>query len=229
MFRLALAAALGVAATGCGLIDPDITDFDLSVPDKTFSVDTAQWELTSDSTMPAIECGNNPGVCSAGISQACGAEFCFGSCDGTNCQALVAVSLFTQINLFDEKPELQTIDNQPLVSVTVNRVAYDVTENTLSIATPELTVYVAPGSTVTTGDPTARAIGTVAPIPAGTQLTDAEVNLTPEGRDTLRQFMKDYKTPFNILVGTNVTIRAGDPIPAGKLTVVVRVAASAGI
>jgi hypothetical protein len=229
MLRLALAAMLGVAATGCGLIDSNITDFDLSVPNKTFSVDTAQWDLTSDSEMPAIACSGMPGVCSAGISQACGAEFCFGSCDGTNCKALIAVSLFTPINLYDEKPELQTIDDQPLVTVTVNRVAYDVTENTLSIDTPELTVYVAPANAVTTGDPQARAIGTVASIPAMTQLTDAEVNLTPEGRDTLRQYMKDYKTPFNILVGTSVELSAGDPIPAGKLTVVVRVAASAGI
>jgi len=230
MTRLISVAALTALLAGCGFIDPDITNFDLMLPEKEFTVDTAQWELSDDATFPAIPCAEQPGVCSAGISEVCGNEaLCFGSCDGVNCKALVLVSLFQPVDLYDERPELKTIDEQPLVSVTVDRVAYDITENTLNIESPELTIYVGPSSTMTPGDPQAQPVGTVVPIPAGTQLTEAEVNMTPDGREDLSEFMKDYMTEFNIIVGAQVEISAGEPVPSGRLTAVVYGNAHAGI
>lgn len=230
MTRWTLVAAVVLSTAGCGLIDSDITNFELLFPDKEFTVDTAQWELSDDATFPEIPCDTQPGVCSTGIAAACGNEaLCFGSCDGVNCKATVLVALFQPVNLYDERPELKTIDEQPLVSVTVDRVAYDVTENTLSMDSPELTLYVGPATAMTPGDPLARPVGTVAPIPAGTQPTEEEVNMTPEGRDDLREFMKDYMTEFNIIVGAQVEIEAGDPMPSGRLTAKVYGNAHAGL
>lgn len=230
MTRSTLAAAVVLSMAGCGLIDSDITNFELLLPEKEFTVDTSQWQLSEDATFPEIPCAGQPGVCSAGIAEACGNEaLCFGSCDGTNCKATVLVSLYQPVNLYDERPELKEIDDQPLVSVTVDRVVYDVDENTLNVDSPELTVYVGPSSAMTPGDPLAVAVGTVAPILVDTQPQETEVNMTPEGRDALREFMKDYKTEFNIIVGAEVPISAGDPMPNGRLTATVYGNAHAGL
>ena len=230
MNRSILAAAAALWLAGCGLIDPDITDFELQLPKKEFTVNTGEWELSADAVFPRIDCTSQPGVCPTGIATACGNEaLCFGSCDGTYCRATVLVALFQTVNLYDERPELKTIDEQPLVSVTVERVAYDVIENTLNVDLPELTVYVGPASAMTPGDPLARPIGTVPPILAGTLPTDAEVNMTPEGREDLREYMKDYMSEFNIIVGAEVEMEADDPMPSGRLTAAVYGNARAGI
>jgi hypothetical protein len=232
MSRLLTLAAVAAAATaGCGLIDSDITQFDLSMPERTFTVDTEQWELSSDASLPSIDCSGMPGVCSTGIDQYCGSEACFGSCGATDeCQIKVLVSLYRTVNLYDEKPELQTLDDQPLVDVTIDRIYYVATENTMNVSSPELTVYLAPQTIMNPGDPQARAIGVIAPLPAQTLVLDPiDVDLTPEGRDILRQFMTDYRTPFNIIVGAEVDIQAGDTMPEGRVVAKVSVDAHAGL
>ncbi len=229
-----LAAGLLVAApliTGCGLIDPDIADFDLSLPEKEIVVDTSTWQLTEEPQMPAVDCTESAGVCSLGIAEFCGAEgICFGTCnEEQTCDVKVLVNLWHTFDLAREKPELQEIEGKPLVSITIDRIAYTVSENTMNVDTPEMTVYVAPGSVMSPGDPGAEAIGTLPPVPAGTTVEEQDVVLTPNGREILAEFMKRYSQPFNIIVGTDVDIHAGDAIPSGTLTAVVLVTAVAGI
>lgn len=228
---LAIAAVAAAATVGCGLIDSDITQFDLSMPERTFTVDTEQWELSSDPTFPSIDCSAMAGVCSAGVEQYCGSEACFGSCGATDeCQVKVLVSLYRAVDLYDEKPELQTLDDQPLVDVTIDRIYYVVTENTMNVSSPLLTVYIAPQTIMNPGDPQAQAIGSIAPLPAQTLVLEPiDVDLTPEGRDILRQYMTDYRTPFNIIVGAEVDIQAGDTMPQGKVVAKVSVDAHAGL
>ena len=64
---LALAGALG----GCGLVDPDITHFELYIKDKQFTVDTAQWELQDVGMFTDIDCSGNAGLCATAAQQAC--------------------------------------------------------------------------------------------------------------------------------------------------------------
>lgn len=234
MLKLARYAALAAGLTlfaGCGLIDPDIADFDLSLPEKEIVVDTSTWQLTDDATVPAVDCSENPGVCSLGISELCGAEgICFGSCnEAQTCDVKVLVNLWHSFDLAREKPELQEIEGQPLVSVSINTIAYKVTENTLNVATPEMTVYVAPEGVMSPGDPGAEAIGTLPPVPPGTLIESQDVVLTDNGRELLAGYMKRYAQPFNIIVGTDVDLEAGDEVPTGTLTAVVMVTAVAGI
>ena len=83
MVRFLVIAAICLGAGGCGLIDSDITRFDLRVSDKRFTVDTSEWNLTADASFPSIPCAGTPGICSTGIDQVCGNDAaCFGSCDG---------------------------------------------------------------------------------------------------------------------------------------------------
>jgi hypothetical protein len=232
MIRLFTLAALAAALGGCGLIDSDITRFDLRVSDMTFTVDTAQWELSGDTNgeFPAIDCSQMVGVCSAGISQACGNEaLCFGSCDGTNCEALVLVALFQSVNLTQERPELDDIAKQPIIDVHVESIVYSIEENTLSAATPELKLYVAPPSVMNPGDPQAKVVGTIQPVPAGTTLTGRELVADETGRRNLETFMGDYKAEFNVIVGGQVKVSAGDPLPLGSMRASVTVDAYADL
>ncbi len=216
---------------GCGLIDPNIADFDLSLPEKEIVVDTSQWNLTEDAVMPAIDCSENAGVCSLGIGQLCGSEgICFGTCGPeTTCDVKILVNLWQSFDLAKDKPELQEIEGKPLVSITIESIGYKVTENTLNVDSPEMTVYVAPANVMAPGDPQAAAIGTIPVVPAGMTSGVLDVQLTEDGRALLADYMKKYSVPFNLVVGTQVDISAGDPIPTGKLTAVVVVSAVAGI
>lgn len=224
-------ALTSLTVLSCGLIDPDIADFDLSLPEKDIVVDTSQWQLTTDATMPAIDCTDSPGVCSAGITELCGAEgVCFGTCnEDKSCEVKVLVNLWHSFDLAKEKPELEEIEGKPLVSITIGKIGYKVTENTMNIDSPEMTVYVAPGNVMSQGDPQAQAIGTLPVIAAGTTVEEQEVILTENGKELLGEYMKQYSVPFNIIVGTDVDILPGDEIPTGKLTAVVLVTAVAGI
>jgi hypothetical protein len=231
MIRLFAMACVACTLSGCGLIDSDITRFDLRVSNKTFTVDTAQWELSGDNgEFPAIDCSQMVGVCSAGISAACGNEaLCFGSCDGTNCEALVLVALFQSVNLTQERPELDDIAKQPIIDVHVERIVYSVEENTLSASTPELSLYVAPPSVMNPGDPQARLVGHIQPVPAGATFADQNLVVDEMGRLNMETFMGDYKAEFNVIVGGQVKISAGDPLPLGSMRASITVDAYADL
>jgi len=215
---------------GCGLIDSNIADFDLSLPEKEILIDTSTWMLTSDATLPAIDCSNNAGICSAAVSQLCGSDICFGTCNATQeCDVKILVSLWHRFDLAQEKPELQQIEGKPLVSITINRIAFKVLENTLNIATPSMSVYVAPEGVMSPGDPDALVIGTLPPIAPGTVMETTDMQLSPEGKNILATFMKQYSKPFNIIVGTDINMHPGDSVPTGMLKAVVVVTATAGI
>lgn len=232
--RFILAGIMGGLCSltlSCGLIDPNIADFDLSLPEKEIVVDTGQWDLTADSTMPAIDCSDNAGVCSLGVSQLCGAEgICFGTC-GTQdtCDVKILVNLWQTFDMTKDKPELAEIEGQPLVSITIQSIGYKISENTLNVDSPPMVVYVAPINVMSPGDPQAEAIGNIPSVPAGMTSSELEVELTENGRQLLSDYMKNYTVPFNLVVGTEVDVLAGDVVPTGKMSAVVLVSAVAGI
>lgn len=230
MNRLAFAAIL--LGAGCGLIDSNIADFDLSLPEKELTVDTSDWMLTDQTTVPAVDCSGMAGACSAGVAQICSAsELCFGSCDATTetCSAEVLIELFQRFELATEKPELMEIDGKPLVDVTINRIAYSVTENTMNVDAPELAVYIGPQEAMSSGHPQAEQIGTIPVVPAGTTVEDGEVQLLPDAEQTMERYLKDYQTPFNVIAGSLVQLEAGDTVPQGRLVAIVQVSATAGL
>lgn len=229
--RVLLCACTAATLAACGLIDTDIADFDLSLPQKDIVIDTGQWELTGEESMPSVDCSERAEACSLGIEELCGADgVCVGSCNADQtCDVKILVNLWHDFDLAKEKPELEEIEGQPLVSVEIKKIAYRVKENTLNVDTPEMTVYVAPAGVMSPDDPQAQAIGTLAPISAGMVSDEEEVTLTPNGRAILAGFMQQYSVPFNLIVGTEIDIHAGDLVPTGRLTTVVLVTAVAGI
>ncbi|MEZ4402847.1 MAG: hypothetical protein R3B06_22695 [Kofleriaceae bacterium] len=228
---LLLVAALALPLGGCGLVDSNITNFDLALPDKTFTIDAANWSLMNADQFVSQSCTTAPDPCAAAAAQACASGTCIGMCNATSmtCDLTLFVSLYTGVDLLTEKPELSSIQDEPVITVTIDAITYSVTENAMNVDTPEMKVYAAPSTVTRAGDPLAREIGTVAPIPAGTTLPETAVVLSPTGKATLAEFMGDFKTPFNIVVGSSLMVSQGQQVPAGKLVVKVAVKAHAGV
>ncbi|HEU0036828.1 MAG TPA: hypothetical protein VFQ53_39735 [Kofleriaceae bacterium] len=209
-----------------------MTDFDLTLPEKRFTVDTSSWDVDSVQAEAYLQtsCASAPTICSSAAQQACAMD-CSGECNASTqtCDLTLDVSLYQMIDLVTEKPELKSLNDEPVIQVTIDRVAYEVTTNTLNVDTPEMVVYVAPMSVMEPNDPQAKPIGTIDPVPAGTTVASREITFTPTGRADLIAVMSTYKTPFNVLVGSALTVRSGQQLPAGKLDAVVRIKAHAGI
>jgi hypothetical protein len=227
------AAVVSLALTGCGLISSDVTNFDLTLPEKKFTIDASGWDVkqADANTYLAMDCSTRPAVCSTAVQLACEMG-CSGACNSRTCDLSLDVSLLQPVDLLAEKPELKSINDEPVVKVTIDSVTYEVTSNTLNVDTPEVTLYVAPISTVTAdrSDPQVKAIGTIAPVPAGWVTEHVEqLKFTPTGKAELVKIMSTFKTPFNVLVGSSIVVTNGQMIPTGKLEAVVRIKGHAGL
>lgn len=230
MSRWILLTMMPLALCGCGIIDPNITRFDLRLPERMFTMDTDQWQLSSSGAVfPDLPCDQDPTVCEAQVDDLCGGDQCTALCVAGSCQMIVQVTLWRMVDLYEENPELKTINEQPLVDVEIDSVHYQVTENTLNIDTPALTLYMAPASVMDAADPAAREVGVIPPIAAGSPQGKADVMVSTAQEQALGDFMRDYQTPFNLIISADITVEAGDPIPMGRITADVGVDASAGI
>src|SRR5262245_53671432 len=128
--------ALLMASSACGLISSDVADFDLNLPDKNFSIDASRWQVDQQQAMTLLStsCASAPNVCSSAAQAACEMN-CSGTCSmqTQKCELELDVGLYQPINLLMEKPELQSINDQPVIKVTIDSVTYDVTQNTLNV------------------------------------------------------------------------------------------------
>lgn len=224
-------ATMAALIAGCGLIDPDVADFDLSLPEKEFSIDAAAKPLGPEATTAInTSCAGLPNLCRTLATAACPQGQCTGSCSATTmtCELTIPVRLFTTINLASERPELQQIEDRAFVSVTIDSIGYGVSRNTLNVETPPMSIYIAPAAVM---DPAnATAIGTLPAIPPRMTLPlGTPLDLTADGRAAMVRFMKDFRAPFNLIVATNIVIGAGDMIPSGQLAASVKIQATAGL
>jgi hypothetical protein len=232
MTHLWMCAAI-IVASGCGLISSDVTNFDLTLPDKKFSIDAASWDVAEAdvAALLATSCADSPNVCSSAARQACRTG-CSGVCNASTqtCDLALDVNIYQTIDLVNEAPELKALNDEPVVKVTIDSVTWQITSNTLSVDTPVMTVFVAPASVMDPNDAQTKVIGTIDPIAAGT-VTEApqELTFTATGRADLIAMMSTFKTPFNVLVGSTLLVTQGDTIPTGKLDAVVKIRAHAGL
>lgn len=218
---------------GCGLISSDVTNFDLTLPPKNFTIDMGRWQVDSiaaDQYFMRSCSASNPTFCNTAVQQACTMD-CSGSCGESNtCELSLDINLRQPVDLVMEKPELRSIDDEPIIKVTIDSVTYEVTTNTLNVDTPELAIYVAPISALASDDPQAKQIGSIPPIAAG-EVTSGQQSLrfTTAGRAELINLMSSFKTPFNVIIGSALVVTASQPWPTGKLDAVVRIKGHAGL
>jgi hypothetical protein len=123
--------------------------------------------------------------------------------------------------------------------VTINRVAYWISNDTLNVPVPSVDLFVAPQATTDADDPKAQLIGSITGVPARAttcldqkdsnpdtaagQTPICDVALSEAGQAALTAYVQDYKTtPFNLIAHTKIVARAGDPMPSGRLDFGVR-------
>ncbi|MBP9087596.1 MAG: hypothetical protein KBG15_15850 [Kofleriaceae bacterium] len=227
------ALALVLSAGGCGLVDTNVADFNLDLPEKQFTVDASSWNVNANaaSTFLTTSCAQMPTLCGQAAASVCKAASCTGTCDATSktCVLSLGVSNYNTIDLVTEKPELKTINEQPVIKVTIDRVTYAVRANTLNVDSPEMTIYVAPATVMVATDAQAKAIGTIPVVPAGTTLPATEITFSETGRADLIAAMSNFKVPFNIIVGSTLLVKSTTLIPAGKLESGIQITAHAGL
>lgn len=248
---------------GC-LIDDSVTDFTFQLPQKNFSVDTASFTPPTVTTIP---CTQSPDSCldlspdlSCGTTNYCevddpthvpeipctaqddpcaslGSEF---SCDlGSQvCQVTIPFELVTETDLANEVPELETVGSSDFTSVRLDYLRMRVLENTFSVATPPVDVFVAPQTTVTlyvpgsnppTLSPGVEAVGEVPSIPAGVSGHTEEVALTTGGSAAITGYCRTPEIPFNIFVYSEIVLQGGDAVPQGRLVLQVDSAATVSL
>lgn len=227
------ALVVAASASSCGLISDDVADFNLDLPDKKFSIDASSWNVDDAEAQALLstDCSAAPNVCNTAAQMACEMN-CSGTCSATTqkCELSLDVGLHQAINLVQEKPELKSINDQPVIKVTIDSVTYDVTANTLNVVTPDIAVYVAPSTVMKPSDPGAIKIGTIEAVPAGgTTDKPREVTFTADGKAKLVSMMSSFKTPFNVIVGGTIVVKEGQVVPSGKLDAVIRIRAHAGL
>ncbi|MDB4957692.1 MAG: hypothetical protein JWO36_5261 [Myxococcales bacterium] len=235
-----VAGMLVLASAGCGLISSDVTNFDLTLPNKTFSVDTGSWNVSQSAADAYLmhSCTTSQ-VCSSAVAAACSTG-CAGECDATShtCDLDLQVAVHQGVDLVTEKPELKTINDQPLIKVAIDSVQYEVALNTLTVATPAMKIYVAPISVMDPNDPMAKQVGLVESIPAMTLVTRKDMTFSDgstgatsadQGRQNLIDAMSSYKVPFNVLIGTQLVVKMGSSVPMGKLDAIIHIKAHAGL
>jgi hypothetical protein len=240
-WAVGVAVGLGVGALGgCGLISSDVTNFDLTL-DKQFTIDATNWKIdttkatslfTPDGKLQGLPCGSSPSVCSSAVTAACPMGGCTGTCNMTSnfCELSLDISLSQPVDLSKEQPELQTLNSEPVIKVSIDRVSYDVANNNLTVATPEISVSVGPTTAVSATDAQVKVIGTIPAIPAGfVTMGSQQLMFTPTGKTQLIDIMSHFKTAFNVWAGSSIKITAGQALPMGKLEAVVHVLGHAGV
>jgi hypothetical protein len=222
---LAVVAGLG----GCGLISSDVTNFDLTLSPKKFTIDATRWTVDQDkaNTYLSMSCASNMALCSSAVQLACTKD-CSGTCNARQtCDLALDIALSQPVDLVSEQPELKSINDEPVIKVSIDSVTYLVSSNSLNVATPEIQVYVAPMSVM---KPPATLIGTIPSIAAGQVVTSPQaLQFTPDGKKQLIDIMSSFKTPFNVLVGSSLLVTAGQQMPMGKLEAVVNITGHAGL
>jgi hypothetical protein len=212
------------------LISSDVTNFNLDLPEKKFSVDTASWNVDQQMAMAVLNTScSMSSQCMQAAEAACAMD-CSGTCNmQSRCSINLDVGLHTSVNLLMEKPELQSINDKSVIDVTIDDLTYVVEANTLNVPTPEMKIYVAPVTVMDPKDPMAKQIGTIPAVEAGMTTPSAKMMFTAMGRENLTATMGNFKTPFNIIVGSTLTMSSGMPVPTGRLDATIKVRAHAGL
>ncbi len=229
MFRLGLGLLL---LGGCGLVSSSAADVSLDLPPKPFSIDTSGWQVTQDAATAYLATTCTPStttdVCAAAATAACPMN-CTGSCDAGahTCDLALQVAAHQMVDLLTEEPSLESLANHSGVTVTVDSVQYQVTDNTLNIATPPITVYVAPMSATLPTDSGVTAIATIDPVAAKAVVATENLAFLDGGQAALTAAMSDFKDPFNVIVGATITLAPGESLPTGKLDATVQINAHA--
>jgi hypothetical protein len=161
------------------------------------------------------------------------------SCD-TTLHKCVASAEMRASEPIDLSKQMETAFPQQAIQfgvevVEVKRVTYWVDKNMLNVPTPPIDIYVAPSAARDENDPKATLMATVAMLPAKSMVCGdpayaagdpkapagapvCSAPLPDAGKTALAAFVKDFKTPFQIIAHTVVVAKPGEPLPSGSIS-----------
>jgi hypothetical protein len=214
---------------GCGLISSDITSVKFDLPEQYFTFDTA-WVGTTfpATTLPSIQCPDPrtaEACCSAAMVASpevnCGNVICDEPSD-TCALTRVIESPPQMIDLKRQVSALSGYSSQSVIDVTISKISYDITQNTLNVDLPAVELYVASKDATSPSDKSAKLFGTVPPTEHGKTLTDGTVALDPQGQEAFKGFAHNFGTPFVFMARTKVVVPGGTPLPMGALSLTIK-------
>jgi len=232
-----LGVATSLLAAGCNLVGSTGLQTDYSF-DALHYASPAFGDPSAMATVPDVPCDpTGMDVCAA-AGAALALQNATFSCDATlkKCIAQGEVRASEPIDL--SKQQETSFPPQAIqfgVSVVeVKRLTYWIDKNSLTVATPPIEFYVAPAAAQNEKDMKATLIASIGMVPAkSSACTDTpypagdtkaaglpvcSATLPQAGKDALASFVKDYKTPFQIIAHAIVVARPGDPLPSGSIS-----------
>ncbi len=239
-FSLAFASLIGLA--GCDLLNAKTFSYTYAFDPQTFAANLG--DSTGDA--PTIACTQAPTACAAFSALKLQNATVTPACDAGSgdCTATADVRLSYMVDLATQTGFPPDAIRFGISAVTIEKIAYWVSSNSLNVATPHIDLFVAPASAQ---DETQGGVllGSVASLPAGSAscadpadpTVDANANgaaicdlpLTSAGQSALAGFAKNASTSFQILAHAQFQIVGGEPIPAGAINFTVRPAINIGI
>lgn len=214
LIAIALVSTLGA----CDLLK-DAASFTVCTDYEKFSIDSAQVGLSAAAgqTVPAIPCTTQQDVCAQATAQlSCsgGSYQCTIQC-GASAKCEVTATVEAPPKTIDLSQKIKnSLQASAIDAVSLDGVEYRIAANTLNFNTPEIKVYVGPNTAQKSSDGTLFA--TVPTIPKG-GTPSGKLTPTAAGQTALNGFVKNYKTPFNLLSSATMTFATGDSLPQGKL------------
>jgi hypothetical protein len=233
-----IAAFLAAPVVGCNLVSSNT----FSVPYSFSPISYEDKFGDANGTVPAIMCDPGNANSCAAVQIPPGSSL-MAVCDdkAKSCAATAELRLSYPVDLTMENLPSEAI-MYGINFVSIGKVEYWSSNDTLNFNTPLIDIYVAP---MTAQDETGGTkLGSIGPImPGGTPTcsdthdTDSaagmsmvcDMPLDSDGENALANFVKDYKTPFQFFAHTTVSAMAGEPLPAGTLDFTVRPVISIGI
>ncbi len=229
--KILLAGVLLIGSVDCGLISSDITTTGYQLPAQTYSFDTSMFKGLPTGSTQAVPCGDGQAItdcCNPAPLPApdCTTTplVCLADSSGSSvCTAEIPQSLSSEINLGTAVPALSKF---PTGNISIASINYTVTNNTLNVDLPAVTIYLAPGGVTNPKDAQAMVFGTIPAIPAGTDPSAMVVKDSGADR-AFQTYAGNLSTPFDFIASTTVVIPSGSPIPSGQVTISITVTLSA--
>ncbi len=230
--EVAAAAAVLGGAVGCGLISSNIFDVTIGLSSQTYGHD---FGTATTSKAPTISCPASPDPCGALAGQIPGASN--GHCDQTQapavCAADVSVVLPSTVNLSMDSSFASSVGSKAVRFVHTIDLAYGVNMNTTTFDIPALQLYIGPSGAKLPTDQGVVALGTLQAIPRGTLIPAGSQHVTilegTAAHDKFAYYVQNPMVPFVLMVATTKTVRGGDPIPAGKIQLVIKPSITVGL
>lgn len=199
---------------------------------------------TTTDTVPDLDCDPANDTCAAmtGYGTQGATAAITAACDATfhKCVAQAEIRVSETIDLTKQVDSSfpSAAIQYGVEAVDVKRVTYWIGQNQLNVATPQIDFYVAPMSARTENDAGAVPLASVAKVAAMSTACgdpayvdgDAKADGAPvcsaplpqAGKDALAAFVKDYKTPFQIIAHSVLSAQPGEPVPAGSISFAAR-------